>query len=41
MQPMITPPSTAPWRLPMPPMTAAVNAIRPAVKPWKNQIVVW
>ena len=26
---------------PMPPMTAAVKAIRPAVKPWKNQIVVW
>src|SRR5688572_320995 len=41
MQPMITPPRTAPWRLPMPPMTAAVNAIRPALKPWKNQIVVW
>ena len=38
---MMRPPSTAPWRLPMPPMTAAVNAIRPAVKPWKYQMVVW
>ena len=38
---MIRPPSTAPWRLPMPPITAAVNAISPALKPWKNQIVVW
>ena len=37
--PMIRPPSTAPRRLPMPPMTAAVNAIRPAWKPWKYQIV--
>src|ERR687887_671006 len=32
--PMIRPPMTAPLRLPMPPMTADVNAIRPAVKPW-------
>ena len=31
--PMIRPPTTAPLRLPMPPMTAAVNAIKPAVKP--------
>ena len=38
---MMSPPSTAPRRLPMPPITAAVNAIRPALKPWKNQIVVW
>ena len=30
--PMIRPPSTAPLRLPMPPMTAAVNAIRPALE---------
>src|SRR5687767_11679869 len=41
MQPMITPPRTAPRRLPIPPSTAAVNASRPAVKPWKNQMVVW
>jgi hypothetical protein len=27
--------------LPMPPMTAAVNAMSPAVKPWKYQMVVW
>ena len=41
MQPMISPPSTAPRRLPIPPITAAVNAIRPAVKPWKYQTLVW
>ena len=41
MQPMISPPSTAPLRLPIPPITAAVKAIRPAWKPWKYQIVVW
>ena len=41
MIPMMNPPSTAPWRLPMPPMTAAVKAMRPAWKPWKYQIVVW
>ncbi len=29
MQPMIRPPSTAPRMLPMPPMTAAVNAMQP------------
>src|SRR5688572_15274539 len=40
MIPMMKPPSTAPQRLPMPPITAAVKAIRPAWKPWKNQIVV-
>ena len=38
---MIRPPSTAPLRLPMPPITAAVNAIRPAVKPEKNHTSVW
>ena len=38
---MIRPPSTAPRMLPMPPMTAAVKAINPAVKPWKYQTVVW
>ena len=36
MIPMISPPTTAPLRLPMPPITAAVKAIRPAVKPWLN-----
>jgi hypothetical protein len=41
MQPMIRPPATAPLRLPMPPITAAVKAIRPAVNPWRYQIVVW
>ena len=41
MQPMISPPSTAPRRLPIPPITAAVNAISPAVKPWKYQTLVW
>jgi hypothetical protein len=39
MIPMIRPPTTAPLRLPMPPMTAAVKAIRPAVKPWLNWTV--
>src|SRR6185437_11647930 len=33
MQPMIRPPSTAPLRFPMPPITAAVKASRPAWKP--------
>ena len=37
---MMSPPSTAPRTLPMPPMTAAVNAIRPALKPWKYQTLV-
>jgi len=37
--PMMRPPTTAPLRLPIPPMTAAVKAIRPAVKPWLNWIV--
>ena len=41
MIPMINPPITAPLRLPMPPMTAAVKASRPPWKPWKYQIVVW
>ena len=41
MMPMIRPPSTAPRTFPMPPITAAVKAIRPASKPWKYQIVVW
>jgi hypothetical protein len=41
MIPMMKPPRTAPLMLPMPPITAAVNAMRPAVKPWKYQIVVW
>ena len=40
MTPMISPPSTAPRTLPMPPMTAAVNAISPALKPWKYQMFV-
>ena len=40
MQPMMIPPSTAPRTLPIPPMTAAVNAIRPASKPWKYQTLV-
>src|SRR5262249_39580121 len=40
IHPMIRPPSTAPRMLPIPPITAAVNAIRPASKPWKYQIVV-
>ena len=39
MTPIIRPPTTAPLRLPMPPMTAAVKAIRPAVKPWLNWTV--
>ena len=38
---MISPPSTAPWRLPIPPITAAVKAISPAWKPEKYQSVVW
>ena len=32
-RPMRRPPSTAPGRLPMPPSTAAVNALTPGVKP--------
>jgi hypothetical protein len=41
IMPMISPPRMAPWMLPMPPMTAAVNEIRPAVNPAKNQTSVW
>ena len=33
MNPMMKPPSAAPTVLPMPPRTAAVNALRPAWKP--------
>src|SRR5437763_833427 len=36
ISPMMIAPRTAPGRLPMPPRTAAVNAIRPRVKPWSN-----
>ena len=35
---MMSPPSTAPRRFPIPPMTAAVNAISPASNPWKYQM---
>src|SRR5262249_34438873 len=34
MSPIRSAPSTAPGRLPIPPSTADVNAIRPSVKPW-------
>ena len=30
-----------PTPIPIPPITAAVNAISPASKPWKYQMVVW
>ena len=33
IRPIVTAPSTAPLRLPIPPSTAAVNAIRPSSKP--------
>ncbi len=39
MRPMSTPPSTAPVRLPMPPSTAAVKAIRPSWKPRSYRVV--
>ena len=35
-KPMMKPPSTAPVMLPMPPSTAAVKALRPALKPRLN-----
>ena len=38
-KPMMNPPSAAPAMLPMPPRTAAVNALRPAWKPRLNWIV--
>src|ERR1700712_2892770 len=40
MRPISTAPSTAPGRLPIPPSTAAVNAIRPSWKPWSKRTVV-
>ena len=37
MRPIRIAPSTAPGRLPMPPNTAAVNAISPSWKPWSKR----
>src|SRR6185437_10882859 len=39
ISPISTAPRTAPGRLPMPPSTAAVNAISPSWKPWSNLTV--
>ena len=38
MKPITKPPSAAPVVLPMPPRTAAVNALRPAWKPMLNTV---
>ena len=38
---MMKPPSTAPERLPMPPSTAATNALTPGTKPIKGSIVLY
>src|SRR5581483_9929288 len=40
MSPIVTAPSTAPGRFPIPPSTAAVNEIRPSWKPWSKRTVV-
>ena len=40
IMPISTAPRTAPGRLPMPPRTAAVKAIRPSVKPWSYWMFV-
>src|SRR5207248_169418 len=40
IRPISTAPRTAPGRLPIPPSTAAVNAISPSWKPWSNRTVV-
>jgi hypothetical protein len=38
--PIIKPPKKAPYRLPIPPSTAAVNAIKPPRNPWRYQAVL-
>ena len=38
--PRVSPPTTAPQTLPMPPSTAAVNALRPARKPIRKLMFV-
>ena len=40
ISPISIAPSTAPGRLPMPPRTAAVNAISPSWKPWSKRMFV-